>query len=240
MNEQYRDYMYGKKYVALGDSFTEGAFSKFVDENGLAMTESPVIFDKEWNMYKTYPYWIGRRNGMNVINLAKCGGTITYMPEIGPNGNERSLSTIYKQVPLDADYITICIGINDSYKKALIGDTKSDDSTTFCGAWNTVLRYLITNLPYAKIGIIITNACGSQAYPDAIRRMARRWGIPYLDLEEDCGVPVMNCVRGRSEMCDEARQLRSKAFTIPGENFHPNIQAHKYLSTVVEHFMKSL
>ena len=240
MTTEFTDYMYGKKYVALGDSFTEGDFSTFVDENGLEKKDSPLLFDKEWNMFKTYPYWIGKRNGMEVINLAKCGGTITHMPEIGPNGNERSLSTIYKDVPLDADYITICIGINDSYKKALLGDVKSDDPTTFCGSWNVILRYLITNLPYAKIGIIITNACGSQAYPDMIRRMARRWGIPYLDLEEDYLVPVMNSVRGRPEMCDEARQLRTKAFSVSDKNMHPNIQAHKYLSTIVEHFMRSL
>lgn len=240
MNEQHSNYLYGKKYVALGDSFTEGDFSTFVDENGLKKRESPLLFDNEWNMFKTYPYWIGKRNNMEVINLAKCGGTITFMPEIGSNGNERSLSTIYKQVPLDADYVTIYIGINDSYKKAQIGDVKSDDSTNFCGAWNTVLRHLITNLPYAKIGIIITNGCASQAYPDAVRRMARRWGIPYLDLEEDYSVPVMNAVRGRSEMCSEARQLRTKAFSVSESNGHPNIQAHKYLSTVVEHFMRSL
>ncbi len=234
------DYLYGKKYVALGDSFTEGDFSSFVDENGLEKRESPVIFDREWNMYKTYPYWIGKRNSMEVINMAKCGGTMTYMPEIGPNGNERSLSTLYKEVPLDADYVTIYIGINDSHKKAPLGGITDTDPSTFCGAWNVVLRHLVTNLPYAKIGIIVTNGCVSQAYPDSIRKIARRWGIPYLDLEEDYRVPVMNRVSGRPEMCDTARALRSMAFCVSGTNGHPNLEAHKYLSTIVENFIRSL
>ena len=234
------NYLYGKKYVALGDSFTEGDFKTYFDKNGLEGCQSPDVYDAELKMNRTYPWHIGKRNNMEVVNMALCGATMTFMPEIGANGNERSLSTVYKNVPLDADYITICIGINDSHRKAPLGAPTSDDVSTFCGAWNTVLRYLVTNLPYAKIGIIITNACVSQAYPDMTRRMARRWGIPYLDLEEDYCVPVMNRVSGRPEMCDEARELRTKAFRVSDTNGHPNLKAHEYLSTVVEHFMRSL
>ena len=234
------NYLYGKKYVALGDSFTEGDFKSYFDENGLEGRQSPNVYDSELKMCKTYPWHIGKRNGMDVVNMALCGGTMTYMPEIGANGNERSLSTLYKKVPLDADYITICIGINDSHKKAPLGFPTSDDVSTFCGAWNVVLRHLITNLPYAKIGIIVTNGCVSPAYPDMTRRMARRWGIPYLDLEEDYCVPVMNRVSGRPEMCSEARALRNKAFVVSDTNGHPNLKAHEYLSTVVENFMRSL
>ena len=234
------DYLYGKKYVALGDSFTEGDFKSYLDQNGLENRQSPDVYDEELKMCKTYPWHIGKRNNMEIINMAKCGGTMTFMPEIGANGNERSLSTLYKDVPLDADYITICIGINDSHRKAPFGAVTSDDVSTFCGAWNTVLRYLVTNLPYAKIGIIVTNGCGSIAYPDMIRRMARRWGIPYLDLEEDYCVPVMNRVHGRPEMCDEVRELRTKMFRVSETNGHPNLKAHEYLSTVVENFLRSL
>ena len=234
------NYLYGKKYVALGDSFTEGDFSTYVDENGLEGRQSPNIYDKELKMCKTYPWHIGQRNGMEVINMALCGATMTFMPEIGSNGNERSLSNVYKKVPLDADYITICIGINDSRESAPLGSVDSEDASTFCGAWNVVLRHLITNLPHAKIGIIITNACVSQTYPDMTRRLAKRWGIPYLDLEEDYRVPVMNRVSGRPEMCNEARQLRTRAFRVSETNGHPNLQAHKYISTIVENFMRSL
>ncbi len=234
------NYLQGKKYVALGDSLTEGDFKSFVDENGLEKRESPVIFDKEWNMYKTYPYWIGRRNNMQVINMAKCGGTMTYMPEIGPNGNERSLSTLYKEVPLDADYITIFIGANDSYRKAPVGGIDDKDVSTLYGAWNVVLRHLITNLPYAKIGVIIPGFCASPAYQDAARRMARKWGIPYLDLEADFSVPLTKNVKYRPELCDEVKELRNRAFAVSETNGHPNLEAHKYISTIIEHFMRSL
>ena len=43
--------LYGKKLVACGDSFTEGDFSGFVDENGLSGKDSPVIYDKKRKMY---------------------------------------------------------------------------------------------------------------------------------------------------------------------------------------------
>ncbi len=240
MAEFNSNYLYGKKYVALGDSLTEGDFNSFVDENGLEKRESPVIFDKEWNMYKTYPYWIGKRNNMEVINMAKCGGTMTYMPEIGVNGNERSLSTLYKNVPLDADYVTIFIGANDGFKKAPLGGVNDQDVSTFCGAWNVVLRHLITNLPYAKIGIIIPSFCVSPAYPDCVRRMARKWGLPYLDLEEDFSVPLTRAVKYRPELCDEARELRNRAFAVSDTNGHPNLKAHEYISTIVENFIRGL
>ncbi|MBQ2377311.1 MAG: SGNH/GDSL hydrolase family protein [Clostridia bacterium] len=234
------NYLYGKKYVALGSSSTEGDFNGYVDSNGVEDPKSPEVYDHEMKMYKTYPYWIAKRNDMELLNMSKCGGTMTYMPEIGRNGNERSLSTLYREVPLDADYITIWIGTNDHHKKAPIGALTDNTLTTFCGAWNVVLRHLITNLPYAKIGIIIPNACTCQAYPDAIRKMARRWGIPYLDLNDGYDVPVINRISGRPEMCDEARNIRTEAFKVSQTNGHPNLQAHMFLSTAVENFMRSL
>ena len=44
MTTEFTDYMYGKKYVALGDSFTEGDFSTFVDENGLEKKGQSIAF----------------------------------------------------------------------------------------------------------------------------------------------------------------------------------------------------
>ncbi|MBQ4327577.1 MAG: SGNH/GDSL hydrolase family protein [Clostridia bacterium] len=234
------NYLYGKKYVALGDSLTDGDFGSYVDENGLENRKSPNVYDAELKMCKTYPWHIGKRNNMEVLNMALCGGTMTYMPEIGPNGNERSLSTLYKKVPLDADYVTIFIGANDSFRKAPLGGVNDQDVSTFCGAWNVVLRHLITNMPYAKIGIIIPSFCASPAYPDCVRRMARKWGIPYLDLEEDFSVPLTRAVKYRPELCDEARELRNRAFAVSDKNGHPNLKAHEGLSTIVENFMRSL
>ena len=235
-----QDYMYGKKYVALGDSYTSGDFNGFQEISGIENRENPYVYDQEMKMVKTYPWWIAKRNGMELVNLAHGGGTMTHMPEVGLAGNEWSLSTIYKSVPLDADYITIWIGINDSWKNAPIGNVTDNEVTTFCGAWNVVLRHLITNLPYAKIGIIATTSGGSHVYHDMTLKMARRWGIPYLDLNDDYLTPVLNNVRGRPEMCDEVRAFRTEKFSVTEKNRHPNIEAYKHVATAIEHFMRSL
>ena len=40
--------LWGKKYFATGDSFTQGDFTGWVDENGLSGRNSPVIYDSDW------------------------------------------------------------------------------------------------------------------------------------------------------------------------------------------------
>ena len=47
------NYLYGKKYVALGDSLTDGDFNSYVDENGLENRKSPNVYDTELKMCKT-------------------------------------------------------------------------------------------------------------------------------------------------------------------------------------------
>ena len=63
--------LYGKKYVACGDSFTEGDFTG-------SMTDDYIFTEGDYKgCKKVYPYYIGRRNKMTVINEAKCGSTLT-------------------------------------------------------------------------------------------------------------------------------------------------------------------
>ena len=238
--------LWGKKYVACGDSFTEGDFKGWIDENGLSKKESPVIYDKEWGMYKTYPWQIGKRNHMTVINEAKCGSILAldkgYLAgEDGKGIDFRKPFSYerYKNIPEDTDYCTIWFGINDSAHTNLgtIDDTTNE---TFYGAWNVVLEWLITNRPYMKIGIIITDADARPAWRQATRQCARKWGIPYLDMMGDDKVPV---ILGREQelgLCLKAEELRNRSFWVSEVNRHPNIQAHVYQSYFIEEFMRRL
>ena len=177
--------LWGKKWVACGDSFTEGDFTDSTDTD---LTFAEGLYKGE---NKVYPFFIGRRNHMEIINEAKCGSTMT---DLGTRKDSFSIER-YKQIPKDADYITLCFGINDDerHQDAPIGKIDDTVNTTFYGTWNIVLEYLITNHPYAKIGIIVTNGC---AFPhtEAIRRVARKWAIPYLDVAADYQVPMMHRV----------------------------------------------
>ena len=228
--------LFGKKLVACGDSFTEGDFTGYTDENGLSGKNSPVIYDTNRGMYKTYPWWIAERNNMTLVNEAKCGTTLTYIPQYTNAFSE----TRYKNLPKDADYILIKFGINDEtgHKNAPLGTIDDTTNATFYGAWNVVLEYLITNHPWAKIGIIVTNG-SSTDYANAIIESAKKWGIPYLDEANGEQVPLLNRTN-KSYVCAKARNLRDAQMKVGESNGHPNIKAHEYESTIVENFLRSL
>lgn len=218
-----------KKWVACGDSFTEGVDGeKFADG---------VFVGKN----KVYPFFIGERNNMVIVNEAVSGSSMTYISE-RHNSWENGCFSLnrYKNIPKDADYITLYFGINDDNYSAPVGTIDDTVNTTFYGAWNIVMEYLIENHPFAKIGIIITNG-SSKKYTDAERAISRKWGIPYLDMEADYQhVPLMQRVTERTEVCQKALELRKKAFAVSDSNTHPNAKAHEYESTFIENWLRTL
>lgn len=227
--------LWGKKWVACGDSFTEGDFSGAADSDWK---------DADGNK-KVYPYFIGKRNNMTVINEAKCGTIMALDKSYVADPTKVSITTRnpfslnrYKAIPKDTDYITLWFGINDSGHTNL-GELEDTTNLTFYGAWNVVLEYLIKNYPFAKIGIIITDR-GGEKYRQATREVAVKWGIPYLDMMGDDKVPVMMYRENSLGLCKTAGDLRNKAFTVSDTNSHPNWRAHEYQSTFIENFMRSL
>ena len=247
--------LHGKKWVACGDSFTHGDFTGYTDENGHTYdpnAEDPTIdvYDNEWHMYKTYPYWIGKRNKMTIVLDAINGRTMavtkkhidnpTQYPE--DYASPMSLPAHYQNIPDDADYITFWFGINDSHDGMTYLGTLSDNTNeTFYGAWNVVLQYTIQHHPYAKIGIVCTEGGTNPAYRQAIREVAQKWGIPWLDMMGDLQVPVV--LRGREDnlgLTSVAKNLRDASFVVTQQNTHPNLDAHIYQSTFIEHWLRSL
>lgn len=227
--------LWGKKWVACGDSFTEGDFNGASDSD---------YKDVDGNK-KVYPYFIGKRNNMTVINEARCGTIMALDKSYVADPTKVSITTRnpfslnrYKAIPKDADYITLWFGINDSGHTNL-GELADTTNLTFYGAWNVVLEYLIKNYPFAKIGIIITDR-GGEKYRQATREVAAKWGIPYLDMMGDDKVPVMMYRENSLALCKTAGDLRNKAFTVSDTNSHPNWRAHEYQSTFIENFMRSL
>lgn len=228
--------LHGKKYVACGDSFTEGDFNGYVDEDGLSGKNSPKLYDKNRKMYKTYPWWIAERNNMELINEAKCGSVITNAFD----GARNPFSvTRYLQVPTDADYITLMFGLNETgLTTEQIGKKTDTTNTTLWGAYNIVFEHFLTNMPYAKIGVIIADAWMNTTYANAVKEICAYWGIPVLDLKFDANVPMG--IGGRPNGSSKAQQLRDLAFKVTPSNAHPNVEAHEYRSTTIEHFLRSL
>lgn len=216
-----QDVLVGKKYVACGDSFTAYTNETFTD--GKYMGNS-----------KTYPFLIGERTGMEVVNMAVSGMSMVK----GSDDNYFS-GSYYKTIPADADYITIKLGINDVNYNVPIGTMSDTTNATFCGAWNVVMDYLIKNYPYAKIGIIVTNGASLEIM-EIERQMAKKWGVPYLDYA-DPQTPVMGRMVGlRGDVQSSVLQLRNEQFRISASDTHPNAKAHEYESTFIEAFLRRL
>ena len=236
--------LYGKKWAVCGDSFTDGDFKGGEEPR---FTEGPFQGKK-----KTYGYLIADRNRMRVQHLAQ-GGMTMATPTDEEFTNTFS-SGIYRKIDPDVDYITLYFGINDSHHRPKstgddgeikrgtihLGTIEDTGIETFYGAWNTVLRYLIHNHPFAHIGILISNGCETDDYRQAEIRLARKWGVPFLDLNGDERCPVM----GRStneEINEEVRRFRTEMFAVdPPRNTHPNARAHEYESQFIESWLRPL
>ena len=230
--------LYRKKYVACGDSFTHATYlSSYVDEDGNTGTESKA-YDKNMSMYKSYAWWIAHRNEMTLINEAHDGSMMHSVNNSVLCFSEER----YKLIPKDAEYITLAFGLNDDLPQdnAVYGDKTSTDITTIWGAWNTVLEYLITNIPKAKIGIIINDGWMSENMRNAEIEIAEYWGIPYLDLAGGENVPLMIGGKVGSTVSEKAKALRTSQYSTAENNQHPNYDAHIMRSTIIEAWMRSM
>lgn len=234
----------GKKWAVCGDSFSNGDFNGSTDDNTI---QDGIYKGKN----KVYGYLIGNRNNMVIQHLAIGGRTIA-TPADGSFTNAFS-NEIYKSIDLDVDYITLYFGVNDSHHRPnstgddgedktgviTIGAIDDTDKSTFYGAWNVVLEYLIKNYPFAHIGILVSNGCETDDYRTATIAIANKWGIPYIDLNGDERTPMMNRSTNAS-ISTVARNLRSNQFKVDDSNHHPSAKAHEYESYFIENFLRSL
>ena len=236
----------GKKWAVCGDSFSNGDFSNAL-ENDYIFEDGPYKGEN-----KVYGYLIGERNQMKIQHLAVGGQT---MATPADHSFENAFSNdIYKQIDQDVDYITLYFGINDSHHRPgsncsdgedesgiiTLGSIDDTENHTFFGAWNHVMSYLIQNYPFAHIGILVSNGCETDDYRLAEIAIAKKWGIPYLDLNGDANTPAM--IRSTNpEILEEVRLARTKAFAVHyGVNTHPNAKAHLYESYAIEEFLRRL
>lgn len=244
------DLLSGKKWAVFGDSFTHGA------------TSGKIADGKYAGKQKTYPYFIGNRTGMEILNFFAGGRTLA-CPSDGSFTNSitcPSASCYYQNVPADVDYITFYLGINDSHHENGSSGTDGEDVTgviplgsiddtntsTYYGAWNVVLPWLMENRPYAHIGIIVSNGCDRAEYRTAQIEIAKKYGIPYIDLNGDERTPVM--IRSQNpDIASSVKTIVNKkqavdydGTTTGSVNWHPNDETHEYESTFIENFLRSL
>ena len=223
--------LYGKKWVACGDSFTANGYNA---SDGF--DESVYIYQDGRFAGKriVYPYIIGLRNNMDIVNKAVGGQTMA--------ASSNSFMSVYQNIDADADYITIMLGINDKVMGLPVGTLEDTTSDTFCGAYNIAMEHILENHPFAHIGIMVSNGTNAEIM-EATRGIAERWGVPYLDFGSP-QVPLMHRWTGRN-VCAKAQEIREKNFCVISDgitptNSHPNTAAHEYESTFIEAWLRTL
>ena len=236
---QYKSILTGKRWAVCGDSFSHGDFTGY-----------PVPADGKIKngLYKgsnaVYSYFIGNRTGMSVDMIASNGQTLASVNQYNNCFVDKLVNAgNYGLISSDTDYITLWFGINDKLQSVPVGDADSDDVTTFCGAWNTVLTYLRNYHPFAHVGIVVSNSSTDDALPyaDATKAMAKKYGYPFLDLMYDDTLPLLLFEGGRTSVSSTIRSLvHSQMAVNPPSNMHPNEKAHELESYFIEDWLKRI
>lgn len=218
------DYLYGKTLVTVGDSITYGAD---MDEAGIA----------ENGELMTYGWQIANRHNMTFYNEGVSGSTViaheTRHGFSNPNGR-------YTQLPSHIDYLLLWFGWNDNAVildgEGTLGDIDSTDITSYYGAYNTVLPYLINKYPNARIGLIVPFG-HSADIRQAVRDLGNKWGIGVFD-NYGKGTPLYF---GKEDSVGvDTNIVTQRRASWQANGAHPNYEGHKQLSTQIEAWLRTL
>lgn len=179
-NEYSLNPLYGKKVSFLGDSICAGS------------SESTSYLGG-------YGKIIADRNGMVYENVAHAGATVTAETYSRTTGNAKPwLCRMVENMRADADYAIIEGGLNDGWDETVRGkvgaittgyDADLDD-TTYYGAFESMLKQLVTKFQGKKIGYIAVPKIhslydSSQNAPNFYHialECCAKWGVSVCDL----------------------------------------------------------
>lgn len=208
--------LYGKVIAFTGDSICEGR-----GNNG-----------------GSYPKIISENNAMIVQNLGVSGGKIT------EGTTSFCISSSVLNMREDADYIILEGGVNDMAMDNLgtisNGFTATLDTTTFCGAFEQMIKNAISRFPGKKIGYIAVHRLKqwspdnynitqpNTGYYEKAIEICAKWGIPVCNLTLNC--PSLY----------ENESLKT-AYTTNADGWHPNEDGYrKYYVPKIEAWLKTL
>lgn len=167
---------------------------------------------------------LAEKYGMAFVNEAVSGATLAPNITDNVNGGIRTcISTVVTSSTAlaKADYILLEGGVNDAWNNAPVG-TLTDgfaatyDETTMTGALEKMLEFLAKNHSDKRVayvfphgGLFASSENWYKTYKPAILAALKKWGVPYVDIEE-CAPPMG--AHGVSELSDK--------YTLDGT--HPN------------------
>lgn len=234
----------GKKWCVCGDSYT---FGDYDTEGSTVPDDEKYIKEGRYKGYRVnYGNIIGNQYDMDIDINAKNGATMVTVGGSGFSkwdGGRKNIPS-YELIPLDADYITLAFGLNEITTKTQLkyseGDKLSTDATTIWGAWNKVIEYIQTNIPNAKLGVIIMDGWMTEQYRTLLKSICKYWGVPYLDLFEHMNVCLVTPLAGEAYETLSPRAVELRNALYDGGNTHPSPFANYKRATVIAEWLKSL
>ena len=209
----------GKKWAACGDSITHGV-------TGVGEEVIP------------YPNIIADRNGMVLYRDGMEGTTMMQIDASNPGYKQPFCLDRVKSIPKDSDYVTIWFGINDASQNGTIGSIDDAVSTTYYGAWNISMQWIIANLPNARIGLVVSHHTPS-AYCDVVRNIAKKYGVKVFDIPGDPLIPFWHISSANASYVDaNIKDARMAEWWV--NIGHPNTKGYEYISNPFENWMRSL
>lgn len=211
--------LYGKTLVTCGDSITYGAD---MDEEGIL----------EDGTLMTYGWQIANRNNMVFHKDAISGSTMQGIDDKNGFSLENGR---YTKLPEHIDYLTIFFGWND-HAYGTLGTINDNTNQTFYGGYNVVMQYLINKYPYTKIVLIVPFGTTSQ-HRQAVRDIANKWGVACFDMFQG-GTPLY--FNKEDDVSVEPSVIESNRLKFQANGAHPNYRGHYQISTMLEHFLRSI
>lgn len=183
-----------------------------------------------------YAKIIGDMFNMTVENIAVGGATITTNTYYGGGGARHWISDTIDEMTATYDYAILEGGVNDSSLSVPLG-TISDgynavlDTTTYYGAFENMLKQLITRFKGKKYGYIAVHQMAtnyritndpSTSYYWASRKCCEKWGVPFLDLNDK--IPPFNFFPSDG---DAGLYALRTTYTKDGDGWHPTEAGYK-------------
>lgn len=199
---------------------------------------------------------IGRDNNMTWQNFGRDGATVVHADGIDPSCRLSSQVEEALTAHPGADYVIFEGGFNDGELLSAdgigvfshSGYSPSVSATDFTAAFEALVYQIITAFPAAKIGYIIPQKMGvsssysgednlSRRFFDRAAEVCRKWGIPVLDLWNECPLnPNLSLHYDSSLTADEANTL-GKFYT---DGRHLTLAGYHRIAPQIEVFMRTL
>lgn len=199
---------------------------------------------------------IGNANNMLWANKGYAGGTMTKITDrfcISETIFDPNLAyAIVQGTDNDADIIgSILNGATPAgFGSFSISDFVGPfDNTTFCGAMDYIFQRLVTELKPAKVGFLVSPKAGvssvgysadvdnRRAYAEVAMRIAKKWGIPVLNLWDES---ILNpCITSHYDSTkNDAENIAAGSYYTDGQHLAP--AGYDFISPMIEAWMRTL